>query len=413
MKDEIAALEGHSVVQDSTQQGGNKDGQVKNERDDAPVNLSPDGMWVNYSGRDRPPPKSLVDLSEADLARASAEKQRQTLMAPADGKTEAAQQSVVLDSVQMAEQKRQAELAKLKQLSEKKLALAEVLLLFFNKTDSALSLYQQVSEQRMDSLMTARALYSLGYVHRAIKQDTVASNTFFKELLDLYPNTDQAEGARKLLGLPLTKVAVDSAALLYLQAERYYWDIGNPINALRTYDKLIDRFPTSPYAQKALYARGWLFENALVIPEEALQIYKQISEKYSNSPFSKAVKPKITAVEKARQEEEAKKKAAADSLAQKAAAKQDTTASDSTQTLQPSNGTGQTDPNAEIKAESEEEEIDRQERESIERARQAKAAQGVPSEGANPDQSSQNTPDKPDSTQKPPNSAQKELKGAP
>jgi len=327
---DIAKLEGREVEADSLEGGEN--GQVANVRDDGPINLSPDGMWINYSGRDRPPPIGLRELSEADLARQAAMKERVAEMLAAGDSTAVDSSMFVqapLDSAALAKQAEEEARQKEIELSAKYLALGEVMLFAFDKPDSALRYYQVVVDKHVDSAHVARALYSLAYVYQDFLQDTTLSKMVLKELTDIFPETDHAEGARKLLGINLVNDRVDSAEILFDKAEEAYFRNNDLQQAFRLWDDIALRYPDSKYAPKAMFAKAWHFENTLFQLDSAIAAYELMIEQFPESPYTQTAKPKLAAVEKRRQEEEARQKAKADSLAKAAAALADSVAADS------------------------------------------------------------------------------------
>ncbi|MBN1464453.1 tetratricopeptide repeat protein, partial [candidate division KSB1 bacterium] len=297
-----------------------------------PIDLSMDGMWVNYSGRDRPPPLSLRELTDADLARqAVAQERLAELLASGDSTAIDAgvAASTQLDSTALARQAEQEAKEKETQLSAKYLALAEVFLFAFDKPDSALKYYQTVVEKRTDSTHVARALYSLAYVYREFKADTVLADTVLAQLIDLFPETAHAEGARKKLGLELMKDRVDSAYVLYTQAEEAFFKHNDINRAFQLWDRVAIRFPQSEYAHKSAYAKAWHCEHTLYKLDDAIVLYQALVDSFPESPYAATIKPKLAAVDKVRGEEEAKQKAVADSVARLQQAVLDSTAADS------------------------------------------------------------------------------------
>lgn len=331
LRKEIAILEGREVEEDSLASEKNAE-PVEKERDDGPIDLSADGMWINYTGRDRPPPKTLRDLTEKD-------KQRQALLQAkvaqmlAEGDSTKIDSTLLisapLDSTQLAKQKEQEEVDKKLQLSNKYLALAEVLLFSFEKPDSAIKYYQTVIDQQMDSSLVARALYSLAYVYRDTKLDTTKSDSILNEIINIYTKTQHAEGARKILGLELVSDKIDSAKILFKKAEKNFYDDNDLEKAFEIWDKIIKKYPQSIYAQKAAYSKAWHYENTLFQQENAIALYKTLVDSFPESPFVSQIKPKMAAVEKVAREKEARQKAIADSLAKLAAAVKDSLKADS------------------------------------------------------------------------------------
>lgn len=329
LRNEIAKLEGRAVETDSTKAGGAA--AEENVRDDGPIDLSMDGMWVNYSGRDRPPPISLTDLTETDLQRQALAKERVDESAATGDSTAAAPAltPAVVDSAALLKKQQEEELVKQRQLSGKYLALAEVLLFSFNKPDSAVKYYQFVVERNTDSTQTARALYSLAYLYNDILADSTLAQTVLGEIVELFPQTAHAEGARKKLGLPLVSDRVDSAMILFKRAENAVDVADNVDLAFALYDSIQSRYPNSPYAQKAAFAKAWHYEKTLFQLDEAVAVYETILKDFPNSPYVEKIKPKMTAVEQLRKVKEAKEKAVADSLARIQKAFADSVAADS------------------------------------------------------------------------------------
>lgn len=330
LRNEIARLEGREVEADSLENGD--DVEARDRRDDGPIDLSMDGMWVNYTGRDRPPPLTLRDLSETDRQRQARMQERVAEMMAAGDSTaidSSLLASTQLDSAALAKQRAEEEKNKEFTLSGKFLSLAEVLLFSFDKPDSAIKYYQLVVERHVDTTQTARALYSLSYVYRDVLRDTVLADRVLQELIDLFPESRHAEGARKMLGLPLMADKVDSAAVLYQQGEAALFQQDDINKAFDFWDQVVESYPSSEYAQKAAYAKAWHYENTLFNLDDAIAMYEQLMEQYPESPYVEKIKPKLAAVEQLRKEEEARQKAIADSLAKLEAVKADSVQADS------------------------------------------------------------------------------------
>jgi len=330
LQNEIARLEGRAVESDSLS-GENGDGE-EDVRDDGPINLSADGMWINYSGRDRPPPMSLRELTDADLARQARMQERVSEMLAAGDSTKIDSSLLAqapLDSAALAERAAQEALEKEYQLSAKYLALGEVMLFAFDKPDSATKYYQIVVEKHQDSTHVARALYSLAYVYQNVYQDTLLTQRVLEELIEIFPETNHAEGARRMLGLELLSSRIDSAKVLFNQAETAIYQDNNLDRAFELWDTVVERFPDSPYAQKSAFAKAWHYENTLFQLDEAVAAYESLTVHYPQSQYIDQIKPKLAAVEKVRKEAEARQKAIADSLAALETAKLDSAATDS------------------------------------------------------------------------------------
>ncbi|MDZ7261289.1 MAG: tetratricopeptide repeat protein, partial [candidate division KSB1 bacterium] len=178
------------------------------------------------------------------------------------------------------------------------LLLAELYLFQFSQPDSALVYYKKVLNQAPDSSYASLAphvLYSIAYVLREIKEDSLAADSLYRELVEKYPDSPQAKKARQLLGLPMITNYGDGAAALFRKAEQDFFDKGEIKQALDKYKQVAEKFPQSEYAPKSLYAVGWLYEK-LKSNKEASKTYQKLVEKYPNSEYAKQVKRKLDQV---------------------------------------------------------------------------------------------------------------------
>jgi len=307
LKKSINEILGIATAEDSLAADGNGK-EKKEELDDAPIDLGADGMWMNYTGRDRRPPRSHTPDDAAAAASMSAAPGADSLQTTA----------ALSDSAQQLLLKEEAEKKKSVTLAEKRLELAELLMFSFDRPDSSMRLFLQVVESKPDSAMTARALYSIGYIIYAIKKDTLQADSLFRSLVYLYPGSPHAEGARRILGWPLLSDKVDTAGIVYREAEKAWWDEKDLKRALKLYDAIADDYPSSPYAIKAQFSKGWLYEHEMSAYDKAIEAYKTIVEKYPESAYGKNLKNKLTRHEQAIQAIEARKKAIADSIKQAA-----------------------------------------------------------------------------------------------
>lgn len=319
LRQSINELLGIATARDST--GASTKGEKKADLDDAPIDLGAEGMWMNYAGRGRRPPRDYASEDPAALLAAAGGSITSNEADSLKGK------GAVPDSLRELLSRETAEKKKSVTLAEKRLELAELLMFSFNHPDSSMKLFLQVVESKPDSIMTARALYSIGYIMYAIKQDTVQADSLFRSLVYLYPDSPHAEGARRILGWPLLSEKVDSAGVAYREAEKAYWDGKDLKRALTLYDSIAAAYPQSPYAIKAEFGKGWLYEHDLHDYDKALATYKEIIEKYPESAYGKNLKNKLTRHEQAIKAIEERKKAVADSI--KLAAEQARAAADS------------------------------------------------------------------------------------
>jgi TolA-binding protein len=72
----------------------------------------------------------------------------------------------------------------------------------------------------------------------------------------------------------------------FLLAELYFLEFNRIDDALTEYRKVVDGFPESEYAPKALYSIAWIEENKKKNMEEAMKLYRQVEEKYPGTDYS-------------------------------------------------------------------------------------------------------------------------------
>jgi len=197
------------------------------------------------------------------------------------------------------------------------LAKSELATLFYitiGQKDSALFWYHRLIEDHPLSPLVPRALFSIAQIYS--QDSTVARpvvDSLYRQLVDQYPRTQYAAEARRALGMPALDVFPDSAEALYRQAEEAML-AGRNEHAIDTLNLIVQSYPTSPYAPRAEYASGWIYEQVLDKQDSAIANYQRLRARYPSSPYTARVQPKLMEVE-------IRDKAVADSLAriQKAA----------------------------------------------------------------------------------------------
>ncbi|MFQ5707150.1 MAG: tetratricopeptide repeat protein [bacterium] len=197
------------------------------------------------------------------------------------------------------------------EIISKKLQLAQLYLFQFGKVDSALNEYNRILAAYPNREEAASALYSLAFIYENVYQNKAKTDSLLHEVVQRFPQSEQAGDARRKLGLRPLMDARDYAAELYESAERTLFNDHNLAAAIRTYQKVVDQYPDSEYAPRSLYAVGWIYENKMFENERAIQTYQELLEKYPESEVSKKIKSKLGAVANAakKKEAEAKKQA--------------------------------------------------------------------------------------------------------
>jgi TolA-binding protein len=196
--------------------------------------------------------------------------------------------------------------------------LATLFYVEFALPDSAVAWYDTLLSRYPRTANTPRAWYAIAQVVYA--QDSVngrrAADSLYRLIVEHYPNTDFAVEARRLLGLPPVAHIVDPGEREYHRAEQTLL-AGNFQVALDSMVEIVRGHPTSPFASRAEYAAGWLYEEKLSQPDSALATYQRLMKAYPSSEYAALVRPKVeTALaERAQLERKAAEEARARELA--------------------------------------------------------------------------------------------------
>lgn len=183
------------------------------------------------------------------------------------------------------------------QLVKSKMQLAELYLLQYSQVDSAMRQYMDIVENYPDHPLAPRALYAIAYSLRTFVSDTALADSTLRYLIQRYPDTPQAQAAARQLGLPVE--AKSKAETLFREAEAELFDRQRPNRALELYSRVVERYPDSDYAAKALYAMAYIHENQVRDPQAALADYRKLAQEYPQSPYGKEAAKRVQAVERA------------------------------------------------------------------------------------------------------------------
>ncbi len=197
--------------------------------------------------------------------------------------------------------------------------LAEVYLakgnLFFSELDvpdSAKIYYEKITE--FDSTRVhPNAYYNLGAYYLAIA-DTAKGDSLFKIVYENYPESPLAEASAIKLGLAKRELKNDPAEQIYIQAEKLM-DSAKYDLALDILRMITVGYGQSPYAPKAIYTIGWIYENVYDIPDSAFVYYKELTENFRATEYARAVGQKVKIYEAELERLEKEAKAREDSIA--------------------------------------------------------------------------------------------------
>ena len=175
--------------------------------------------------------------------------------------------------------------------------------------DSALYWLRDVVKNYPQNELTPRVLFTISEIYRTLPSHPQSErDSIYWSIIKNYPASPYAQEARKNLGLTLVEAEPDSALILFEQAEALS-EKEHYTEAISLYNQIAEKYSDSPITPKALYAVGWHFENSLVNNDSALAAYKRLLGKYPSSLYASAVRPKVTEYdnEQKRVEDEKKK----------------------------------------------------------------------------------------------------------
>ena len=139
---------------------------------------------------------------------------------------------------------------------------ANALFLAAGRPDSAAVWYQRVISEDAEQPVAQRALYALAEVYQS-RGDSAAARDTYQRVIDRYPRSSFAERARQQIAQP--SAAVTASADSLAEAEAAYaqaytaWEAGGDSTALRQFIAVADRHASTPVAAKALWAATTLF----------------------------------------------------------------------------------------------------------------------------------------------------------
>jgi TolA-binding protein len=169
--------------------------------------------------------------------------------------------------------------------------LSELFLYDLNKIDSALFYLNKIISDSINPERTSKAMYSVATIYKNQGEDLKAKE-IFEKIISVYPNTLFANEARKILGLQLKDISVDSAEVYYSSAEKKILS-NNYESALSDLRSIITRFPSDSFYLKTLYSIGWIYEYGFKNKDSSASYYKKIKKDFPNSPYAQSVTPKL------------------------------------------------------------------------------------------------------------------------
>ncbi len=182
-------------------------------------------------------------------------------------------------------------------LAYNKAELASLFYTGLQVVDSAKHWYNRLIADHPTSQYVPRALYTLAQI---AQQDSAAppgtADSLLHVIVDRFPESEFAAAARHSLGLPPLERAKDSTEMAYRAAEQLMKQ-GEYAAALQSFRVIAERDTTSPFAAKAQYAIGWIYENIHLEPDSSIASYRRLVQRFPRSPYTSVVQPKLTVID--------------------------------------------------------------------------------------------------------------------
>ncbi len=154
--------------------------------------------------------------------------------------------------------------------------------------DSAFYWYNQSLTWEYNPKRSPRILYILAeHSRRYPEMKYPLPEEYYQQLDRDFPETIYAIEARRFIGKEKQIAKVDSAALMYQEAEKLI-ETNNFLKAISSLSRIAHLFPKSEYSAKSGYAIAWIYEHRLNKPESALVYYKKVEKEYSGTTYASA-----------------------------------------------------------------------------------------------------------------------------
>lgn len=192
--------------------------------------------------------------------------------------------------------------------------LAGVFYTSMELVDSAKYWYSLLLREYPESPYVPRAMYTLVQIERL---DSNYSRSYVdslhQEILRRSPESEFAAESRRHLGLPPLVKAPDTTEASYKRAEVFVHD-GDFVSALSSFKRIVAADSVSPYAAKAQYTIGWIYENVKQDNDSSVTHYQRLVRRFPNSEYAAVVQHKLAEFAMHRQRELQEQKVKDDSL---------------------------------------------------------------------------------------------------
>ena len=164
--------------------------------------------------------------------------------------------------------------------------VAEMYLFNFSEQDSALATYRRAYAiaDSLDTELAPKALYAIGLIYADSLKNQEAAEKTFRRLIGTYPVNPYAVSARERLAQALEEDA--RAEARFREAESLMGGGVNLPGYLDILRQLPLEYPNSPFAARALYTVAWTYANRLENPDSARVYYQKLVDGYPLTEFA-------------------------------------------------------------------------------------------------------------------------------
>jgi TonB family protein len=175
--------------------------------------------------------------------------------------------------------------------------LAEIYLWDMNQPDSSLEEYQSIIESDTTRQNIPKALYSQAWIYENVKKDSLKALQLYQKILNDFPFSEYAQKAKEFLKVPSDSEAL-SPQFRYEQAEKVLFDGKNPDSAKALLEKLVEDFKEGEYVIKSKFALAWIKENYSNSPDSSvIEMYKEIAKNYPGTEYALAAQSKLGTIQ--------------------------------------------------------------------------------------------------------------------
>ncbi len=177
-------------------------------------------------------------------------------------------------------------------LAKNQLDLGNLFLSEFEMPDSAYKYYYSNLTQYPNNIYYATSMFAMGSYYLTVDNQKSA-DSLFTIVYENYQNESIVNAAAAKLNKPFIDLNFDPAEEDYNQAEEYL-NSGDYYGAIDKFNTILQEYPASAFAPKAIYASGWIEENKLKDYTAAAESYDTLIARYPASEYVKAVAPKVS-----------------------------------------------------------------------------------------------------------------------